>query len=153
MIYILLIWFLPEYPSKGLMRLQIFIRLYINIFLGQEVGHVLNGILSKFRQNFKCQNIFLGLGYMIGRVSSCFSNGLECQMPCRPLNEFRETGTHSRVRGGCHVSTFSGQGMTNIVIVWDLINDLPVYVRYLNIIQGSSRPSCYVFQTVKSTSA
>ena len=49
MVYILLIWFLPEYPSEGLMRLYIFISLYINVILGQGVCHVLNGILSKFR--------------------------------------------------------------------------------------------------------
>ena len=49
MVYILLIWFLLEYPTEGLIRLYIFINLYINIFLGQGVGHVSNGTLPKFR--------------------------------------------------------------------------------------------------------
>ena len=62
MVYILLIWFLLEYPTEVLMRL------YINVFLGQGVGHVLNGTLSKFQKNSKNQNIFLSLGYMIGQV-------------------------------------------------------------------------------------
>ena len=112
MIYILLIWFLPEYPSKGLMRLYIFISLYINVFFGQRVGYVLNGILPKFWQNSKCQNIFLGLGYMIGWVDYCFLNGLEYQMPCGPLNEFLKTGIHLKVRGDYHVQTFPGRGVT-----------------------------------------
>ena len=38
------------------------------------------------------------------------SNGLEYQMPCRLLIGFQETGTHSRARGGWHVSTLSGLG-------------------------------------------
>ena len=46
-------------------------------------------------------------------MGSRFSNGLEYQMPCGPLNEFREIETHSRVRGGCHVLIFSGRGMTD----------------------------------------
>ena len=33
-------------------------------------------------------------------------------MPCGPLIEFRETKTHLRVPGGCHVLTFSGRGVT-----------------------------------------
>ena len=35
-VYILLIWFLLEYPTERLMRLYIFINLYINVFLGVE---------------------------------------------------------------------------------------------------------------------
>ena len=38
------------------------------------------------------------------------SNRLEYQMPCRLLIGFQETGTHSRARGGWHVSTLSGSG-------------------------------------------
>ena len=41
-----------------------------------------------------------------------FSNGLGCHMPCESLDEFWETGTYSRARDGCHVSTFPGWGMT-----------------------------------------
>ena len=49
MVYILLIWFMSEYPTKGLMRFYIFINFYINVFLGQGVGYVLNETLPKFR--------------------------------------------------------------------------------------------------------
>ena len=33
-------------------------------------------------------------------------------MSCGPLIVFQETGIHSKVRDSCHVSTFSGQGVT-----------------------------------------
>ena len=32
--------------------------------------------------------------------------------PCESLNGAWETGSHTRVRGGCHVSTFPGRGVT-----------------------------------------
>ena len=34
-------------------------------------------------------------------------------MPCGPLIEFRETGTHSRVCNVFHMSTFPGRGVTS----------------------------------------
>ena len=37
-----------------------------------------------------------------------FSNGLGCHMPCKSLDGFRKTGTHSRARDSCQVLTFSG---------------------------------------------
>ena len=33
-------------------------------------------------------------------------------MPYEPLVEFHETETHSKVHDDCHVSTFSGRGVT-----------------------------------------
>ena len=48
------------------------------------------------------------------RVVCRFSNGLGYQMPYGPLIEFRKTGTHSRVRNGCHMSTFLGRGRDNL---------------------------------------
>ena len=45
-----------------------------------------------------------------------FSNGLGYQMPCRPLIEFREIRTHSRVRDDCHMSIFSDRDVTPKVI-------------------------------------
>ena len=35
-------------------------------------------------------------------------------MPCGPLVGFQKIGTHSRVRDGCHVSTFSGRAVTRV---------------------------------------
>ena len=34
-----------------------------------------------------------------------FSNGYDIMMPYGFLTRFRETGSHSRIHGGCHVST------------------------------------------------
>ena len=56
---------------------------------------------------------YLRLGYMISWVGfPFFLNGLGYQMPCGPLVGFRETKIHSRAHGGCHLSTFSGRGVT-----------------------------------------
>ena len=41
-----------------------------------------------------------------------FSNGLGYEMPYGQLIEFWEIETHSRVHGGCHMSTFSDRGVT-----------------------------------------
>ena len=49
---------------------------------------------------------FLNLINLFGGVVNCFSNGLGCYMPCEPLNEFRKTKTHLRVRDGCHMLIF-----------------------------------------------
>ena len=36
----------------------------------------------------------------------------EYRLPCESLDGAWETGSHARARGGCHVSTFSGRGVT-----------------------------------------
>ena len=46
----------------------------------------------------------------------------------------RETGTHSRARGGCHVSTFSGRGMTSIV---EQLHKLPAKISLLALMMNS----------------
>ena len=48
-------------------------------------------------------------------MSRC-SNKLGYQMPCGPLIEFWEIGTHSKVRGGCHMSTFPGRDVTILLV-------------------------------------
>ena len=50
---------------------------------------------------------------MVGRVVYRFLNGLGYHMLCGSLNGTWETGTHSRARGGCHVSAFPGRGVTH----------------------------------------
>ena len=55
---------------------------------------------------------FLNLVNTIGGVGYHLSNGLGCHMPYESLDDFWETGTHSKARDGCHMSTFSGRGMT-----------------------------------------
>ena len=41
-----------------------------------------------------------------------FSNGLGFHMPCESFDGFLKTETHLRARDDCHVSTFSGRGVT-----------------------------------------
>ena len=41
-------------------------------------------------------------------------------MPCESLDRFRETKTYLRACNGCHVSTFPGRGLTNILITLPL---------------------------------
>ena len=43
-----------------------------------------------------------------------FVNEQRCHKPCESLNGAWETRTHSRARGGCHVSTSPGRGVTLI---------------------------------------
>ena len=52
-------------------------------------------------------------------MGSRFSNGLGYQMLCEPLIEFWETDTHLKVRDSCHVLTFSGRGVTQLVGIVD----------------------------------
>ena len=42
-------------------------------------------------------------------------------MPCELLFGFQETETHSRARGGCHVSTFLGRSVTILLVSEHLI--------------------------------
>ena len=45
-------------------------------------------------------------------------------VPCEFLNGAWETGSHSRARGGCHVSTLFGSGRDNFIgIRAKFIND------------------------------
>ena len=53
---------------------------------------------------------FQSLVNLIGRVVYRYSNRLGCLMPCESLDGFQETRTHSKIHGGCHVSTLSGLG-------------------------------------------
>ena len=96
MVYTLLIWFLPEYPIKGLMRFYIykFICKCFSWAKGRSYISIMFGFPFFFKKN--------GLGY---------------QMPCGLLFGFQETETHSRARGGCHVSTFLGRGVTLSLIL------------------------------------
>ena len=51
-------------------------------------------------------------------------------MPYGSLNGFREIGTHSRARDDCHVSTFSGQGVTQskcLVMIKIILDILPPF--------------------------
>ena len=59
---------------------------------------------------------FVKLDNVVGRVVYRFSNGLGCHMPCESLDEFWETEIHSRAHDGCHVSTFSGRGVTILLV-------------------------------------
>ena len=67
-----------------------------------------------FKRNFTEISVeFLKLKYFLKFRShdrsgwvSVYLNGLGYQMPCGPLVGFREIGTYSRARDGCHVSTF-----------------------------------------------
>ena len=42
-------------------------------------------------------------------------------MPCGPLVGFQEIGTHSKVRGGYYVSTFSGRSMIILLVSEPLV--------------------------------
>ena len=48
-----------------------------------------------------------------------FLNGVGCHMFCEPLNEFRKTRIHLRVRDGCHVSILFGSGRDNATVSID----------------------------------
>ena len=110
MVYILLIWFLHEYPTKGLMRLYIYKFVY-------KCFSWAGGRPCFKRNSIEILVIFQVLEYFLKfRVHdksgwiSVFSNGSGYQMPCGPLNEFRKTETHSKVRGDCHLSTLFKSG-------------------------------------------
>ena len=45
-------------------------------------------------------------------------------MPCGLLFGFQETETHSRARGGCHVSTFLSRGVTILLVSEHLVSKL-----------------------------
>ena len=51
--------------------------------------------------------------------------------PCESLDGAWENGTHSRARGGCHVSTFSGRGVTDTIEAYEFLKYLMV-LRFLN---------------------
>ena len=65
-----------------------------------------------FGKILKCRFIFKIQFNLIRSVDYRYSNGLGYLVPCESLDGFRETGTHSRARGDCHVSTFPGRGVT-----------------------------------------
>ena len=50
-------------------------------------------------------------------------------LPCESLNGVWETGSHSRARGGCHVSTlFPGRGVTILLVSErQFVNDLSCF--------------------------
>ena len=67
---------------------------FINCFFGQGVVHVLNEVLSNFRQNPQVSVYFQSLVNLIGRVIYCYSNGLGCLVPCESLDGFQKIGIH-----------------------------------------------------------
>ena len=60
--------------------------------------------------------ILMFIHFQNNRVVDCFPNGLGYQKPCGSLDGAWETGTHSRARGGCHVSTSPGRGVTILLV-------------------------------------
>ena len=75
------------------------------IFFWAGGFHILNRVLSKFQQSLTC--LYFKLWVVI-----IFLNELRYHMPCEFLDGVWKTGTHSRTRGGCHMSTSPGRGVT-----------------------------------------
>ena len=80
-----------------------------NYFFWAGGFHILNRVLSKFQQSLTC--LYFKLWVVI-----IFLNELGYHMPCEFLDGVWKTGTHSRTRGGCHMSTSPGRGVTLIII-------------------------------------
>ena len=72
----------------------------------------------EFSIEFRGLECFSYFKSTFGLGSIPFSIGLGCQMLCGLLFGFQKTETHSRARGGYHVSTYPSRGVTIVTEVY-----------------------------------
>ena len=85
---------------------------FINCFSWIEGSRCFKRNSVEFSTKSLWLNYFPKFNQLMGGVVNRYSNGLGCLMLCESLNGFRETETHLRAHGGCHMSTFPGRGVT-----------------------------------------